>query len=316
MEKKALRRAFADKLEEMAAFRKDLFVVTSDARGSVGLDHFFERFPEQSVEAGIAEMNSVGIASGLASCGCKVFCCGPACFLSARSLEQIKVDVAYNQSNVVIVGVSGGVSYGPLGYTHHSLHDIAVMRTFPNLNVIIPSDAVQMEKLTERLCDITTPAYVRIGRNPVQTIYKADASFQIGKANVIFEGGDVLVIACGETVAGAAEACVSLKKDGINAALLDLHTIKPLDTGTIASYAKKASLIVTVEEHSVYGGLGGAVSEFIAQNFAVRTKIMGIPDEIPITGNSEEVFKYYGLDAGGIYKGITDYLKTRNVQTV
>ena len=308
MEKKALRQAFAEKLEQLAEKRKDLYAVTSDARGSMGLGRFFDKFPEQSVETGIAEMNSVGIASGLASCGNKVFCCGPASFLSARSLEQIKVDVAYNQSNVAVVGVSGGISYGALGYTHQSLHDIAVMRAFPGLDVIIPSDAAQMACLTERLADSSLPAYVRIGRNPVKMIYGENASFEIGQSVVLREGKDVLVIACGEMVSEAMEACEALHSSGVSAALLDMHTVKPLDTAKIACYAKTASLVVTVEEHNVYGGLGGAVSEFLSQNCPVRMKILGLPDEVPVPGSTEEVFRYYGLDGEGIAKTIMSCL--------
>ncbi len=309
MEKIALRSAFTSRLEEIAETNKDIMVTTSDARGSVGLTNFFKKFPTQSIEVGIAEQNSIGIAAGLSSCGKRVFACGPASFLSARSLEQVKIDVAYNESNVVVVGVSGGVSYGALGITHHSLHDIAVMRTFPGLDVLIPSDGIQMSYLTKILCNISTPCYLRMGRNPVPIIYDKNHKFEIGKASILKEGKDILIISCGEMTYGALMACERLAKDGINASLLDMHTIKPLDKETIFKYVQDKKAVITVEEHSIYGGLGSSISEFLSENYPIKMKILGFPDENVVSGKSQEVFNHYGLDENGIYNAVKNLYK-------
>lgn len=296
------RKAFTDALLEHALKDKDIVALTSDARGSVTLDKFAETLPQQFVEVGIAEQNLVGIAAGLAACGKKAFVCAPACFLSARSLEQIKVDVAYSNTNVKIIGVSGGVSYGSLGLTHHSLHDVAVMRAIPGITIILPCDIYQTRKMVEALIDMEGPAYVRMGRGPVPNVYsEGDVPFQIGKANVILEGGDITIIAAGEMVYHALVAGKMLKAKGIRARIIDMHTIKPLDEETILAAAKETGRIITVEEHNIHGGLGSAVSEFVVQNYPVPVKILGIPDEPVVTGSSLEVFRHYGIDGEGIY---------------
>ncbi len=308
MEKMALRASFVSKLCEICENNKDVLAIASDSRGSVGLSNFFEKFPDRAIEVGIAEQNLIGIAAGISSNKKRVFACGPASFLSARSLEQIKMDIAYNESSVVIVGVSGGISYGALGLSHYSLHDIAVMRSFPKLDVIIPSDGVQMAYLTESLCNSTRPTFVRIGRNPVPIIYDKNRVFEIGKATVLKEGKDVLLISCGEMTCEALSAANMLSLEGINITLLDMHTIKPLDTYSILKYAKCSKICITVEEHSIYGGLGGAVSEFLSQNYPIKMKILGLPDEDFMTGKSQDVFKYYGLNSDGIYNTIKSFI--------
>lgn len=304
------RKAFTDALLEYALKDKDIVALTSDARGSVTLDKFAETLPQQFVEVGIAEQNLVGIAAGLAACGKKAFVCAPACFLSARSLEQIKVDVAYSNTNVKIIGVSGGVSYGSLGLTHHSLHDVAVMRAIPGITIILPCDIYQTRKMVEALLGTEGPAYVRMGRNPVPNVYSEnDVPFQIGKANVLLEGNDIAIIATGETVYHALVAGKMLKAKGIGAMVIDMHTIKPLDEKTVLAAAKETGRIITVEEHSIHGGLGAAVSEFLVQNYPVPVKILGLPDEPVVTGSSLEVFKHYGIDGEGIYRAALEMLR-------
>ncbi len=295
------RKAFTDTILELAKNDKNIVVLTSDARGSVTLDSFARELPGQFVEVGIAEQDSVGMAAGLATCGKNVFVCGPACFLSARSLEQVKVDVAYTHTNVKVIGVSGGVSYGALGLSHHSLHDIAVMRTFPQMAVILPSDAWQTVEMTKALAEYDGPVYVRMGRNAVPDVYKAgEAPFEIGKANMLCDGSDITVIGTGETVRHALDAALLLKEKGISARVLDMHTIKPFDRSAILKAAEETGHIITVEEHSISGGLGGAVAELLAQNCPVPMQILGIPDELPVTGTSPELFKYYGLTGESI----------------
>ncbi len=294
------RKAITDKLLELARKDRDVFVVTSDARGSVTLNKFAEELPEQFVEVGIAEQNAVGLGAGLALVGKKTFVCGPACFYSARSLEQIKVDVAYSGAGVKIIGVSGGVSYGALGSSHHSLHDIAVMRTFPGLNVYLPSDRHQSAKLIDYLGSSDEAAYVRVGRNAVPDIYTENDKFIPGQCIKLSEGKDITLIATGEKVYHALMAEKELKKKGIRATVLDMHTIKPFDEKAVFAAAKESGHILTIEEHSIFGGLGGATAELVSQHHPVKMKILGIPDENAVHGKSLEIFEYYGLTGRGI----------------
>ncbi len=306
------RKAFTDTLLQLAEKDKNIIVLATDARGSVTLDKFVEKFPGQYVEVGIAEQDSVGIGAGLATCGKKPFVCGPACFLSARSLEQIKVDVAYSNTNVKIIGVSGGVSYGALGASHHSLQDIAVMRAIPGITVILPSDAAQTCQMTRALVDFDGPVYVRMGRNAVPDVYENETPpFKIGKANFLTEGSDITIIGTGETVRCALDAALLLDDMGIHARVIDMHTLKPLDEEAVLKAAKETGYIITVEEHSVHGGLGAAVSELVVQNKPVPMRIIGIPDETVITGSSIEVFKHYGLTGENICKIAIEMLRIR-----
>lgn len=305
----ACRKSFTDTLLELAREDKDIVAVTTDARGSVTLGDFANELPEQFVECGIAEQNAVGISAGLAHSGKKVFVCGPACFYVARSLEQVKVDLAYSRNNVKILGVSGGVAYGALGATHHSLHDIAALRTFPAMNIVLPCDARQTRKLVKQLVDYPAPVYVRVGRAAVPDVYENDDfEFNIGKANTLLDGTDLTIIGTGETVYHAYQAGLELKNHGINARVLDMAWIKPYDKEAILMAAKETGRIITVEEHSQFGGLGAMVTETISEN-PVPVHIIGIPDEDVIHGTSSEIFAHYGLDKDGIVKAALDFLK-------
>lgn len=305
----ACRKIFTDTLLDLARVDKEIIAVTSDARGSVTLNEFANELPQQFVECGIAEQNAVGISAGLAHSGKKVFVCGPACFYVARSLEQVKVDLAYSQNNVKILGVSGGVAYGALGATHHSLHDIAVMRTFPGMNVVLPCDVHQTKKLVKLLVNYPEPVYVRVGRAPVPDVYaNDDFEFNFGKANTLLEGNDLTIIGTGETVYHAYQAGLMLRQEGINARVIDMAFIKPYDKEAILKAAAETGRIITVEEHSMFGGLGGIVTETISEN-PVPVKIIGIPDENVINGKSAEIFAHYGLDKEGIFKSALDFLR-------
>lgn len=298
----ACRKSFTDTLLELAKKDKDIIAVTTDARGSVTLGDFADQLPAQFVECGIAEQDAVGISAGLAHSGKKVFCCGPACFYVARSLEQVKVDLAYSQNPAKILGVSGGVAYGALGATHHSLHDIAVLRTFPGMEVVLPCDARQTRKLVEMLVDYPHPVYVRVGRGAVPDVY-ADDSFTLepGKAYMLKDGHDMTIIGTGETTYHALEAAKQLEGEGISARVLDMAWIKPCDKDAVLKAAAETGRIVTVEEHSMFGGLGAMVTEILAEN-PVPVKIIGIPDENVVHGTSKEIFHHYGMDAEGIVK--------------
>lgn len=309
MSNMACRKAFTDTLLKLAKEDKDIIAVTTDARGSVTLNDFANELPEQLVECGIAEQDAVGISAGLAHSGKKVFCCGPACFYVARSLEQVKVDMAYSKNPVTILGVSGGVAYGALGATHHSLHDIAVLRCFPGMNIFLPCDARQTEKLVKKLVNFNEPAYVRVGRAGVPEVYdNDDFDFEFGKANMLMDGTDVTIVAAGETVYHAFEAGKQLAAKGIKARVLDCSSIKPFDTEAIKKAALETGRIITVEEHSKFAGLGGIVCETIAEN-PVPVKILGIPDENAVHGTNKEIFHHYGLDAEGIVKTALEFVK-------
>lgn len=303
MNKIANRQVICDTLMELAKNDKDIMVIACDSRGSASMGNFANEYPEQFVEVGIAEQNAVGIAAGLATCGKKPYVVSPASFISMRSAEQVKVDVAYSNTNVKLIGISGGVSYGALGMTHHSLQDIAVMRAIPNLSIIFPADRLETKKMIEALNKYEGPVYIRIGRNAVEDIYEDENFiFEIGKGNEIKSGNDITIIATGETVKPALDASKLLNKDGIGCRVINMHTIKPLDREIIIKAAKETKGIITIEEHSIFGGLGAAVSEVVSQEAPTKMRILGIKDEAPITGNSKEVFNYYGLTADNLVK--------------
>lgn len=297
------RQVLCDALIELGRLDKDIVVLTSDSRGSASMGNFAKQLPKQFIEVGIAEQNIVGIAAGLAASGKKPFVASPACFLSMRSIEQVKVDMAYSSTNVKLIGISGGLSYGALGMSHHSLQDIAVMRAIPGMNIILPSDRIETKKMLEVIIKNQKPTYIRIGRNPVSDVYKnEDFTFEVGKAVTMVEGTDITIIATGETVKIAVDTSELLGKSGIKSRVLNMHTLKPLDETAIIKAAKETGHIITIEEHSIYGGLGAAVSEVVVQNYCIPVKIVGIPDEPAIPGKSSEVFEYYGLSAANISK--------------
>jgi len=305
----ANRQAISDTLLAIGKKDKNLLVLTSDSRGSASLVKFGETLPEQLVEVGIAEQNLVGVASGLAHSGKKPFVASPACFLSMRSIEQIKVDVAYSATNVKLIGISGGLSYGALGMSHHSLQDLAVTRAIPGLDVMMPADRHEAKKMIEALVDYEHPVYIRVGRNPVEDCYlNENYEFEIGKSVEMKSGKDLTIIATGETVRIALDAARELEEEGIKARVLNFHTIKPLDEEAIMKAASETGRIITIEEHSIYGGLGAAVSEVVVQSYPIPMKIIGIPDEPAIAGKSDEVFEHYGLSVYNVKKIVNDWL--------
>lgn len=304
------RQAICDVLLKKAAEDKDIVVLCSDSRGSASLAPFAEAFPDQFVEVGIAEQNLVSISAGLAKCGKKPFAASPACFLSTRSYEQAKVDCAYSNTNVTLVGISGGISYGSLGMSHHSAQDIAAMSAIPNMRVYIPSDRFQTAKLIEALLLDEKPAYIRVGRNAVEDIYsEGNTPFEMDKATVLAEGTDVLFVACGEMVKPALDAVALLKEQGISAGLLDMYCVKPLDRETLIREAQKAKIVISVEEHAPFGGLGSMVSQAVGSTCPRKVINLALPDEPVISGTSKEVFDHYGLNAEGIAKRAAEELK-------
>ena len=303
MNKVTNRQVICDTLMAHAVNDRDIIVLCSDSRGSASLTGFAQNFPEQFVEVGIAEQDLVGISAGLAHCGKKAWAASPACFLSTRSYEQAKIDCAYSDTNVKLIGISGGVSYGALGMSHHSAQDIAAMAALPNMRVYLPSDRFQTERLVEALLKDEKCAYVRVGRNPVEDVYSAqNCPFEMDKAIVTVPGNDLLIVATGEMVYHAVCASAILKTKGISAEVLDMYCVKPLDRSTLLKEAANKKAIITVEEHSPFGGLGSMVCTEMCANLPMKVTCLSLPDDHVITGSSSEVFHYYGLDGEGISK--------------
>lgn len=301
------RQAICQVLMDHAATDKDIVVLCSDSRGSASLAPFANEFPGQFVEVGIAEQDLVGIAAGLAKCGKKPYAASPASFLSTRSYEQAKVDCAYSNTNVKLIGISGGVSYGALGMSHHSAQDIAAMCAIPNMRVYIPSDRFQTTRLIEALLEDDHPAYIRVGRNAVEDVYSEDdCPFELNKANVLREGNDALIVACGEMVGPAARAAKKLSDEGIQAGVIDMYCLKPFDRKTLLEQACKAKFVVTAEEHAPTGGLGAMVAQAVSAECPRKVISLALPDAPVVSGTSAEVFAYYGLDEDGIAKAVRE----------
>ena len=295
---------FAQTLTELASNDRDVLVVTGDSRGSGRLTLFGEQFPEQIVEMGIAEQNLVGVSAGLASMGKKVFAVSPACFLTARSLEQIKNDVAYSDHPVKIIGISAGVSYGVLGTTHHSLHDFAALQAIHNIDIIAPADNFETRQVVQAAMKHPRPIYIRLGKKPMPTLHTSETCFEIGKAiqlTPIRENYDITFIACGETVAPAFLASQALAEQDLGCCVLSLHSIRPFDEAAVQHAAKHSKAVITVEEHSVNGGLGSRVASFLMQaGIFCPLHIVGIPEEQTVTGSQGEIFNHYGISAQGL----------------
>jgi transketolase len=301
---------FAETLQELATADRNVVAVTSDSRGSGKLGPFGKALPEQIVEVGIAEQNLVGISAGLASVGKKVFAVSPACFLTARSFEQIKNDVAYSDNPVKLVGISAGVSYGALGSTHHSLHDLAALRAVNNITIVVPADNFEAREAVKAAASMTSPVYLRFGKAPVYDLPMA--SFTPGAARLVRPGKDAAFIASGETVAHALLAAALLEQtEGLECRVLGMSTIKPLDTDAILDAARECKAIVTVEEHMVHGGLGEACAAVLAQaGVATRFRIKGIPDEYTITGSQSDIFRHYGITMEGLARTMLDLMQS------
>ncbi len=303
------RQAICDVLMRAAERDRDVVVLCSDSRGSASLTPFFERFPRQSVEVGIAEQDLVGIAAGLASCGKKAWAASPASFVSTRSYEQAKVDCAYSRTNVKLIGISGGVSYGQLGMSHHSAQDIAAMSAIPGMRVYLPSDRFQTARLVEALLTDDKPAYIRVGRNPVEDIYADDdCPFQMDRATWLRRGSDVAIVATGEMVRPSLEASRELEAQGISATVLDMYCVKPLDVDAVVEAASAARCVLSVEEHSPYGGLGSQVAQVVGERCPRPVRCLSLPDEPVVTGTSPQIFAHYGLDGAGIAASARDLL--------
>ncbi len=296
MIEKANLEIFAETLLDLARNDKDIIVVTSDSRGSGKLTNFGKELPDQIIEVGIAEQNLVAICAGLSAVGKKVFGVSPSSFLTARALEQIKNDIAYSNHPVTLVGISSGVSYGQLGSTHHSIHDIAVLRAINNLNIVIPCDNFETKKTIQSAVNFDEPLFIRFGKKPMLKIHNDNQLFKIGKGIRIKEGKDIVFIATGETVQRAYQAIEILQKDNFDCTLISMHTIRPFDESLFLESIKHTKGIIAIEEHSESGGLGEKCASILAQKkIMTNFKIIGFPDEYMVNGSQSDVLDHYNM---------------------
>ena len=300
---------FAETLLIEAKQNPNIMVATSDSRGSGKLVLYGKELPNQIIEVGIAEQNLVGVSAGLSAAGKKVFAVSPASFLTARSLEQIKADIAYSDHPVCLIGISAGISYGQLGSTHHSIHDYAVLRCINNISIVAPADNFETSEAIKQAVNFNSPLYLRFGKKPMLDISNENKDFKIGKAKFVTKGEDVLLIASGETVQRAYLAAQLLSEKNIHATVISMHTIKPFDAKTFLTESRKSKVIISIEEHSIYGGLGEQCASLLAQhNINAKFQILGIPDEYMINGTQSDVLDYYNMSPEKISNAVISLL--------
>lgn len=296
------RDAFAATLERLAEQNERIVVVVNDSVGSSKVGSFKRKFPDRLINVGIAEQNMVGVGAGLANAGFIPFVCAAACFLTGRALEQIKADVAYSNTNVKLVGISSGMAYGALGPTHHSIEDFAWTRAIANMTVIAPADPNETSQVIDMAAKTPGPMFLRLSRMGVPEVHNEGYKFEVGKAATLREGKDITLIANGVMVTRALEAAELLAKENIEARVLNMATVRPLDKETIIKAAKETGAIVTAEEHTTHGGLGSAVAEVVVENAPVKMRILGVPGVFAPTGEAPFLLEHFGLSAKGIYE--------------
>lgn len=309
--KKMQRAAFGETLVELGEQFPQLVVLDADISSSLNTFHFARRFPERHINFGVAEQNMLIGAAGLATTGLIPMACTYATFATLRAAEQIRSFICYPNLNVKIVCSHGGIEVGWDGPTHHGTEDVAMMRAIPNMTVVVPADAVATSALIRQVVERVGPTYFRMGRNPVPLIYGREQPFAIGKAIRLREGGDVTMAAMGVMVSVALEATELLSSRGIQASVLDLHTVKPLDGEALFNAADRTPLIVTLEDHNVIGGLGGAVAEFVTACRPVPVLRIGVPDVFTESGDPALLFQKCGMDAASVAARVEKALKER-----
>lgn len=300
------RDAYVRTVQELAEADPRIVAVVNDSVGSSKLGTFRDRFPERLINVGIAEQNMVGVGAGLANGGKIPFVSGAGCFLTARAMEQIKVDCAYSQANVKLCGISSGVAYGELGATHHSIEDIAWLRAIDKLTLIVPADPWQTAEAIKAAAAHDGPVYIKVSRMPVPELVRSDATFAIGKAETLREGDDIAIIANGTLVHHALAAAQVLAGEGVAARVINMATVSPIDQAALVAAAATGA-IVTAEEGLSWGGLGGAVAEYCAQHNPVRMRMIGFPGFAP-TGSAKWLMEHFGLSAAGIASAARELL--------
>jgi transketolase len=302
------RDAYSKALEEMAQADSRVCALVSDSVSSTKLKSFSQKFPERFVNVGIAEQNLVGVAAGLANGGMIPYACAASCFLTARAMEQVKVDLGYSKSNVRLCGMSSGMAYGELGPTHHSIEDLAWTRIIPNLAVVVPADPAETSGAMHYSLVHKGPIFLRISRMPVRAVHEEGFEFRLGKANTLRHGNDVTLMANGVMVSRALDAADSLAKLGIDARVLNMSSMSPMDVDAVLDAARTTRGIVTAEEALAAGGLGGAVAEILATNHPAPMRILGVPGVFAPTGSAEYLLEHFGLTASGIQKAALSLL--------
>jgi transketolase len=301
----SMRSAYGEALVELGASHPEVVVLGADTTESIKSGMFGAKYPDRFFNMGIAEQNLVGVAAGLALAGKTPYAGTYAIFIPGKCVDQIRNIIAYADLNVKLVCSHGGISVGPDGGSHQQLEDIAIMRVIPKMRVVVPADSVSAKAIVKSIADIPGPFYVRLTRGIVKgstspIVYEEGFDYKLGKLNLLREGGDVAIFACGMMVPEALLAAESLKTKGVNASVVDAHTIKPLDEELVARLAKKCGSIVTVEEHNVIGGLGSAISEAVTKHHPVRVERVGVNDRFGESGEATELFQKYGLTAAKI----------------
>lgn len=307
-----MRIAFVNTLIKEAEKNKDIMLLTGDL-GFTVFEEFRDKFPERFINVGVAEQNLMGIACGLAMTGKTVFAYSIATFATMRPFEQIRTDIGSHSASVIVVGSGAGLSYGHDSITHHSVEDISLMRTIPGLTILAPSDPYEVEKLTKEAIKIKKPVYLRLGKRGEPLLHKKGTNLKIGKGIILKNGSDLVIIATGNIVSSALEVAEILSKKNIKAMVISMHTIKPLDIDLIKSISKKFSHIVTIEEHSIIGGLGTSVAEVITENYLkVKLIKLGIPDRFLFEiGSQKYLRKQIGLDPESMAKKLYNLIKEK-----
>jgi transketolase len=301
-ELKRTREGFGHGLVELGETRPNVFVLVGDLSGSTNVNFFAQRFPERFIQVGIAEQNMMCVAAGLAATGKIPYLATYGAFASCRSADQIRVTVAYTDLPVKIGGAHGGISVGPDGATHQAMEEIAIIRSIPNMRMIVPCDYWETKKATVAMADDPHPDYIRFGREPVPVVTGPETPFTIGKANVLREGTDVALIACGVMVYEALVAAEELKGRGISARVVNMHTLKPLDVEAVERAARDCGAIVTAEEHQIHGGLGGAVAEVVVRTHPVPMEFVAVHDRFGRSGKQEELMAAFGIKSPDVVR--------------
>jgi transketolase len=296
----AMRDAYGEALLELGSANERVVVVGADTTGSLKSGVFATKFPSRFFNVGIAEQNLIGVAAGLALAGKIAYAGTYAIFVPGKCVDQIRNNVAYPNLDVKIVCSHGGISVGPDGASHQQVEDIAIMRAIPRMRVVVPADAVSTKAIVKSIAEIRGPFYVRLARPSTPVVYAEGFDYSPGKANVLLEGDDVAILACGILVPEALKAAQSLKQKGVSASVIDIHTVKPLDSETVLKFAQRCGRVVTAEEHNVLGGMGSAVAEVLAERRPTPVKMVGVMDTFGESGEASELMKKYGLTSANI----------------
>lgn len=305
------RDGFGEELAALGRENKNLVVVSADLEDATRAEYFKKEFPERFFSVGIAEQDMVGMAAGLSSMGFTAVTNSFAVFLTNRAYDMIRLDVCYNNCNVKLVASHAGVTVGEDGASAQCLEDLAIMRVLPNIKVLCPVDYIEAKKATRAIVAEKGPMYMRVSRAALPILTKESDPFVIGKANVLREGKDVAIIACGVMVSEALRAAEELAKENIQARVINMHTIKPIDQDAIIKAAKETGAVVTAEEHQIFGGLGSAVAEVLAQNSPVPVEMIGVHDSFGESGKPEQLLEYYGLKDKNIVAAVQKVLKRK-----